>query len=57
MAVRRGEVAFDDLMAEIDEVERRVGVALATTRLPDEPDRPVVDEFLVGAYRRAWGWD
>jgi hypothetical protein len=57
MAVRRGEVAFDDVMAEIDEIERRVGAALEMTQLPDEPDRRVVDEFLVGAYRRAWGWN
>jgi len=56
MAVRRGEIAFDDVMAEIDESERRLEAALETTELPDEPDRAAVDEFLVGAYRRAWGW-
>jgi hypothetical protein len=43
-------------VAEIDETERRLEAALATTQLPDEPDRQAVDEFLVGAYRRAWGW-
>jgi predicted nucleotidyltransferase len=57
MAVRRGEVAFDDVMAEIDEIEGRVGAALEMTQLPDEPDRRAVDEFLVSAYRRAWGWN
>ena len=56
MAVRRGEVAFDEVMAEIDEVERRLAAALETTRLPEEPDRQAVDDFLVDAYRRAWGW-
>ena len=56
MAVRRGEVEFDDVLAQIDEIERRLEAALATTQLRDEPDRSAVDEFLVGAYRRAWGW-
>jgi hypothetical protein len=56
MAVRRGELSFDEAMAEIEKVERRLEAALERTRLPDEPDRAAVDEFLVSAYRRAWGW-
>ena len=56
MAVRVGERSFEDVLAEIDEVQRRLSEALAKTSLPDEPDRQVVDAFLVDAYRRAWGW-
>ena len=56
MAVRLGERSFDEVLAEIDEVQRRLTAALAETALPEEPDRGAVDAFLVGAYRRAWGW-
>ena len=56
MAIRRGERSFDDAIAEIDEVERRLADALERTPLPPAPDRVAVDRFLVDAYRRAWGW-
>ena len=56
MAVRLGERSFDEVLAEIDEVQRRLTAALAETALPEEPDREAVDAFLVGADRRAWGW-
>jgi hypothetical protein len=56
MAVRVGDRSFDDVIAEIDEVERRLAEALERTRLPEEPDRIAVDTFLVDAYRRAWAW-
>src|SRR5262249_13709199 len=56
MAVRRGERSFEEVLAEIDEVQRRRAAALEATALPDEPDRAAVDTFLVDAYRRAWGW-
>jgi predicted nucleotidyltransferase len=56
MAVRLGERSFDEVIAEIDEVQGRLTTALELTALPDEPDREAVDTFLVDAYRRAWGW-
>jgi hypothetical protein len=56
MAVRRGERSFDEVLAEIDEVERRLGAALEQTALPDRPDDDAVNAFLVDAYRSAWGW-
>jgi len=56
MAVRLGERSYDEVLAEIDEVQRRLATALEQTALPDEPDRAAVDTFLVDAYRRAWGW-
>jgi hypothetical protein len=55
MAVRRGERSFDEVLAEIDEVERRLGAALEQTALPDRPD-DAVSAFLVDAYRSAWDW-
>jgi hypothetical protein len=56
MAIRTGERTFEETIAEIDEVERRLAAALDRTPLPSEPDRREVDSFLVHAYRRAWGW-
>jgi hypothetical protein len=56
MAIRTGERSFDEAVAEIDAVERRLAEALEQTPLPADPDRRAVDAFLVEAYRRAWDW-
>ncbi|MBD0328798.1 MAG: nucleotidyltransferase domain-containing protein [Thermoleophilia bacterium] len=56
MAIRTGERSFEEAIAEIEEVERRLAAALERTPLPPEPDRAAVDGFLVEAYRRAWRW-
>ena len=56
MAVRRGERSFEEVLAEIDEVERKLDAAFGQTRLPDGPDDDAVNAFLVDAYREAWGW-
>ena len=56
MAVRLGERSFDEVIAEIDEVDARLAAAHEDTSLPEEPDREAVDAFVVDAYRRAWGW-
>ena len=56
MSIRTGARSFEDAVAEIDEVERRLAEALVRTALPAAPDRLRVDRFLVDAYRRAWDW-
>ena len=56
MAVRLGERSFEEVLAEIDEAQRRLSTALEQTALPAEPDRAAVDRFLVDTYRQAWGW-
>jgi hypothetical protein len=56
MAIRTGERSFDEAIAEIAEVERRLADALGRTSLPAEPDHAAVNRFLVESYRRAWGW-
>jgi predicted nucleotidyltransferase len=56
MAIRTGERTFEETIAEIEDVERRLAGALERTELRPEPDRATVDRFLVDAYRRAWGW-
>lgn len=47
---------FDQVLAEIDEVESALEAALERTALPDSPDDDAVNAFLVSAYRQAWGW-
>src|SRR5262245_2883454 len=56
MSIRTGERAFEEAIAEIEEVEQRLAEALERTSLPREPDYERVNSFLVDAYRRAWGW-
>ena len=56
MAVRKGERSFEDALAEITDVERRLEAALERTVLLETPDDDAVNEFLVAAYREAWGW-
>jgi hypothetical protein len=56
MAIRTGELTFEETVAEIDDLEQRLAAALEHTTLSPRPDRPAVDRFLVDAYRRAWGW-
>jgi uncharacterized protein len=56
MAVRKGECSFEDTLAEIGDVELRLEASLERTTLPETPDDGAVNEFLVNAYREAWGW-
>ena len=56
MSIRTGERSFEEAIAEIEGVERRLAEALERASLPPEPDYERVNSFLVDAYRRAWGW-
>ena len=56
MAIRRGEVPENEVIAEVTQVERELEAAIAASPLPAEPDREAVDAFIVDTYREAWGW-
>ena len=56
MAIRTGELTFEEAIAEIDGVEDRLEAALVASSLPREPDRAAIDAFLVDVYHRAWRW-
>jgi hypothetical protein len=47
---------YDEVVAEIAEVERALEQAIETSPLPSEPDHAQVDAFAVATYRDAWGW-
>lgn len=53
-AVRNGEVAIDEIIAQLDGVTAKLEGLIATSRLPEHPDHASVDAFLVAAYERAW---
>ena len=56
MAIRRGDIPLDEAILEIEEIERRLHVAVAESPLRDEPDYAGVDAFIIDSYREAWGW-
>jgi hypothetical protein len=56
MGVRCGERSFDEVLAELNDVEQRLEGALEQTALPERPDDDAVNAFLVDANRQAWGW-
>jgi uncharacterized protein len=56
MAIRTGDVSFEDALAEIEAIEARLARAVEESALPSEPDRPAVEQFLLDSYRDAWGW-
>ena len=53
-AVRAGEPALADVIAEIEDVTARLERAAGSTELAAEPDAARVDAFLASAYERAW---
>ena len=55
LAVRTGEVPFDEVIAEADELERRLRSIVERSSLPEHGEHDAVDAFLARTYR-AW-WD
>jgi predicted nucleotidyltransferase len=53
-AVRRGQVAFNDVLTEIGELERELEDLLESSPLPPQPEHAAVDDLLVRAYREHW---
>ncbi|MFG2994428.1 DNA polymerase beta superfamily protein [Streptomyces sp. NPDC048257] len=51
LAVRRGELAWDEVDAWMARLQEETEAALATTVLPAEPDHPRVQDFLVRTRR------
>jgi predicted nucleotidyltransferase len=56
MAIRRGAIPFEQAIAEIDEIERKLQEAFEESPLPAEPDGERVNAFVLGSYREWWGW-
>jgi uncharacterized protein len=56
MAIRRGDVPYEETIAEIEDIEQRLERAVTESVLPEEPDLERVDAFVLASYREAWGW-
>jgi uncharacterized protein len=54
MAVRRGELDLNHVLTAVGELEAELEGLLITSPLPDQPEREVVDDFLIRSYREAW---
>lgn len=58
LAVKRGEVARDEVSAEIADYEVRVRRVLETgaSPLPEVADLDAISDWAISAQRRHWGW-
>jgi hypothetical protein len=52
--VRNGRVPFAEVLAEADELHRRLEALIRTSPLPEHPDHDAVNAFLADAYRAWW---
>lgn len=58
LAVKRGEVAREEVSAQISQLEAEVRELLASSRtpLPPEPDLARIDTWAISAQQRHWAW-
>lgn len=54
LAVRRGEVALPDVLTALHDVSAKLETATLAARVPEEPDRDVIDAYLLEAYENHW---
>lgn len=54
MAVKRGEVDYEQALAWIDLCTRDLEHAIATTSVPEHPDREEVGAWMIAAHARHW---
>jgi predicted nucleotidyltransferase len=52
--VRNGRVPFEEVLAEADDLQRRLELLLDESPLPPRADHDAVNAFLVDAYRSWW---
>jgi len=55
MAVRRGELPLEQVVADLRGRTAELEDAVIRSPIRDEADRSAVDAFLIRAYREAWG--
>ncbi|ORA60575.1 DNA polymerase beta superfamily protein [Mycobacteroides franklinii] len=52
--VRQGKYTLPDVLGWLDEVTARLESLTATADLPEQPDRMIIDNWLVEIYQRHW---
>lgn len=57
MEIKRGEVGYDEALRRVDAVRDQLDQLLVgQLTIPNEPDMDAVNDWLVAAHRRHWGW-
>jgi hypothetical protein len=54
MAIRRGEVDFNDVLTRAGELEQRISDLKDTAPVPERPDTRRIEEWMVNAYLHRW---
>lgn len=54
--LRRGEHAKEEALARAEALEAEIDGLMPTSSLPPEPDWIRINDWLVSAHRRHWGW-
>jgi hypothetical protein len=52
--VRNGRVAFEDVLADADDLQHRLEALLQNSQLPQRPDYNRVNKFLAESYVTWW---
>ncbi len=52
VAIRMGSLTYDELIALSEELERKCSELYLTSKLPEEPDRVLIDKMLVDMTQR-----
>jgi hypothetical protein len=52
--IRLGLVPLDEILEEATRLEEKLVALRQTTHLPDEPNRPYVEDWMISAYSDAW---
>ena len=54
LAIRRGEIAFEELVAQADELQRQLDDLYPQSSLPHAPDTAKINQLMVEIYRDFW---
>ena len=54
MAIRRGEVSLDEVLARASELEQRISGLKVSSSLPERPDTDLIQDWMVRTYLGRW---
>lgn len=56
LELRRGEHSKAEALTTAERLERQIEQLMTTSPLPERPDLPAINAFLIEAHRQHWGW-
>ncbi len=54
MAIRRGEVSLDEVLARATELEQRLSGLKVSSSLPERPETDLIQDWMVRTYLGRW---